>query len=354
MPQRDTPQSAVQSHYNKQANLNKNQMQVMKQRKNGPLIKYKDFANSVKRRMYAEYAQGVSSLVDLACGRGGDISKWRDAGAQNVIAMDLSAAQLEDARNREEGDGKGDAKGDGKGDVKGVSRGGAGAGKSTKIVWIQDSLLNAQLGAKLRPKLPDPTAGADAVAIMFAVQFAFDSREHADALLRTISQLLRPGGVFFGTAPDGDAIRAQLGASNELRLAPPEHPFALLLRMEPKPAPPDGSGGSGGGSGGGGGGGGGGGDGGSGGGESAGSAVEFGQPLIFSLEDTVTNGTDASGCIEFLCHRAALTQLAAAHDLHPIEMCSLADARKAHGYHSGALTEAERQVASPLMTTDDR
>jgi len=224
MPQRDTPQSAVQSHYNKQANLNKNQMQVMKQRKNGPLIKYKDFANSVKRRMYAEYAQGVSSLVDLACGRGGDISKWRDAGAQNVIAMDLSAAQLEDARNREEGDGKGDAKGDGKGDVKGVSRGGAGAGKSTKIVWIQDSLLNAQLGAKLRPKLPDPTAGADAVAIMFAVQFAFDSREHADALLRTISQLLRPGGVFFGTAPDGDAIRAQLGASNELRLAPPEHP----------------------------------------------------------------------------------------------------------------------------------
>jgi len=139
MPQRDTPQSAVQSHYNKQANLNKNQMQVMKQRKNGPLIKYKDFANSVKRRMYAEYAQGVSSLVDLACGRGGDISKWRDAGAQNVIAMDLSAAQLEDARNREEGDGKGDAKGDGKGDVKGVSRGGAGAGKSTKIVWIQDS-----------------------------------------------------------------------------------------------------------------------------------------------------------------------------------------------------------------------
>jgi len=238
MPQRDTPQSAVQSHYNKQANLNKNQMQVMKQRKNGPLIKYKDFANSVKRRMYAEYAQGVSSLVDLACGRGGDISKWRDAGAQNVIAMDLSAAQLEDARNREEGDGKGDAKGDGKGDVKGVSKGGAGAGKSTKIVWIQDSLLNAELGAKLRPMLPDPTAGADAVAIMFAVQFAFDSREHADALLRTISQLLRPGGVFFGTAPDGDAVRAQLGASNELRLAPPEHPFALLLRMLPKPAPP--------------------------------------------------------------------------------------------------------------------
>jgi hypothetical protein len=32
-------------------------------------------------------------------------------------------------------------------------------------------------------------------------------------------------------------------------------------------------------------------------------------------------------------------------------MCSLADARKADGDHSGALTEAERQVASPLMTT---
>jgi hypothetical protein len=39
-------------------------------------------------------------------------------------------------------------------------------------------------------------------------------------------------------------------------------------------------------------------------------------------------------------------------------MCSLADARKADGDHSGALTEAERQVASPAddhwMTADDR
>ena len=88
-------------------------------------------------------------------------------------------------------------------------------------------------------------------------------------------------------------------------------------------------------------------------GDTGASAVEFGQPLIFSLEDTVTNGTDESGCIEYLCQRAALTQLAAAHNLHPLEMCSLADARKAHGYRSGALSEAERQVASLMMTADD-
>ena len=249
MPPRHAHRSAVESHYDGQANLSVPRGAYMQQRKSGPLIKYKEFANSVKRRMYAEYAQGVSSLVDLACGRGGDISKWRDAGAQHVIAMDLSAAQLEDARHREKS-----GHGGGKGGGKGGGRGGAcagGADGATKIVWVQGSLLDAQLGAKLRPKLPDPKAGADAVAIMFAVQFAFDSREHADALLRTISQLLRPGGVFFGTAPDGDAIRAQLGPSDELHLAPPEHPFALLLRLLPKPPPPDGGGGGGSGSGGG-------------------------------------------------------------------------------------------------------
>ena len=80
MPPRHAHRSAVESHYDGQANLSVPRGAYMQQRKSGPLIKYKEFANSVKRRMYAEYAQGVSSLVDLACGRGGDISKWRDAG----------------------------------------------------------------------------------------------------------------------------------------------------------------------------------------------------------------------------------------------------------------------------------
>jgi len=43
MPQRHTPRSAVESHYDGQANLSIPRGAYMQQRKSGPLIKYKEF-----------------------------------------------------------------------------------------------------------------------------------------------------------------------------------------------------------------------------------------------------------------------------------------------------------------------
>ena len=143
--------SSVESHYDAQANLQVSRKAYMQQRREGPLIKYKEFANNVKRRMFKAYAHRAASLLDLGCGRGGDLSKWREAEVQRVLGMDLLADQLEDARRRAK---------DG------------GARNTTQLEWMQGSLVDHALEEKLRPKLPD-AGGADAVAIMFAVQFAF-------------------------------------------------------------------------------------------------------------------------------------------------------------------------------------
>ena len=90
-----------------------------------------------------------------------------------------------------------------------------------------------------------------------------------------------------------------------MKLAPPDHQFALFLRLLPRPeaeAKVEGEGGA---------------EGGAeaedgaeleGGMAPLGSAEQVlqgntgrgaGQPVIFSLEDTVTSGTDESGCIEY-------------------------------------------------------
>ena len=76
--------------------------------------------------------------------------------------------------------------------------------------------------------------------------------------------MLRPGGVFFGVAPDANAILSALGEgesgpSRQLRRGPPEHPFALFLHLLS-------------------------------GGEAGGRAAHFGSELVFSLQDTVTEG----------------------------------------------------------------
>jgi SAM-dependent methyltransferase len=264
--------SGVELHYDAQACRHSSLGQALATRRSGVLYTYKRYANAVKRQLICEHATSARCLVDIGCGRGGDIAKWRDAGVRRVVATDLSAAQLDEARGREH-DGQG--------------RGGQGRGKATgggtQIVWRQQSMLDPELAARLAPELEwaNASAGADAVAAMFCIQFSFGSEGTASALLRQVSLLLRPGGVFFGTAPDADAVLDALGGREAVTLAPPVFPFVLRLRRLGGQGQDTGGGGRGGGGGAA---------------EPAAGADralpspagEFGHGLFFSLEDTVT------------------------------------------------------------------
>ena len=135
-----------------------------------------------------------------------------------------------------------------------------------------------------------------------------------------MSSLLRPGGVFFGVAPDADIILHTLGGSDEVTMQPPEVPFVLRLKRLRDAAKAGGGGertrgnegdakGAGGGS-------------------CTNTACagdgrerlsEFGNGLFFSLENTVTEDADRQGdAHEFLTTRGTLVRLAAAHGLRPI------------------------------------
>jgi len=64
---------------------------------------------------------------------------------------------------------------------------------------------------------------------MFCVQYGFGSAAAASQLLSQIGAVLRPGGVLFGTSPDGDAILAMLDGQETVTLEPPAVPFVLRL-----------------------------------------------------------------------------------------------------------------------------
>ena len=72
--------------------------------------------------MINTYARRADVLVELGCGRGGDLSKWRDAGVHSVVALDLSASQLDDARGREHS--------------------GAKNTQNTRVEWVHGSVLD--------------------------------------------------------------------------------------------------------------------------------------------------------------------------------------------------------------------
>ena len=54
----------------------------------------------MKRELINRYSRGARRLLDLACGRGGDLLKWADADVQEVVGVDLSPKEIEEANRR--------------------------------------------------------------------------------------------------------------------------------------------------------------------------------------------------------------------------------------------------------------
>ena len=71
--------SGVQVHYDSQAHKHTNLRDALAARRAGVLFTYKRYANSVKRQLIQSHARDARLLIDIGCGRGGDIAKWRDA-----------------------------------------------------------------------------------------------------------------------------------------------------------------------------------------------------------------------------------------------------------------------------------
>ena len=61
-------------------------LQALEARRQGAALPLKDFHNDIKRRMISRFAFQAERLLDLACGRGGDIHKWARAQARDLPA----------------------------------------------------------------------------------------------------------------------------------------------------------------------------------------------------------------------------------------------------------------------------
>ena len=151
------------------------------------------FHNAAKRALLAAFARGAGRVLDLACGRGGDVHKWNDLGIRHVTGVDVSARSLEEAARRAE----------------------AAATSATPhftrdFVRADLTVVDAAAGRRRRFG-----GGYDAVTCMFALHYFFAAEEVASALLRTVADSLAPGGCFVGIVPDALEIndRCRRGAA---------------------------------------------------------------------------------------------------------------------------------------------
>ena len=280
---------------------------AMRQRQQGAAIQLKKFHNEVKRELIRTYAGGARRLLDLACGRGGDLQKWADAEVREVVAVDLSPKEIEEARRRYR-------------ELR---------GKRVQVDFQQTDDVGVTSPLLFGPQHSRSDA-FDAVTCMFALHYFFASEAALRHLLTTVAANLRPGGYFFGVCPDGARVQQAItstpgaqGLTNKVfglkpvldgkisveAQAPGSSAWGSrvggtgVVEAEGAGVPgTDGTAGAGSGSG-----------------PEVLSEGTFGVSYMFALADTVTGQVeDSSGSIEYLVREDALVHLAEPLGLRPV------------------------------------
>ncbi|PGH14239.1 hypothetical protein AJ80_05978 [Polytolypa hystricis UAMH7299] len=162
-------------------------------------------------------------VIDLGCGKGGDLMKWQQA-PQPVdlyVGLDPAEISVDQARERyttmlnQRGRsrrghlfhaefGSKDCFGEWLGDVPIVQQVGIDGS-----VGPEGSLMSSRWGG----------GGFDVVVCMFTMHYAFETEQKARQMLHNVAGLLKKGGRFLGVGPNSDVLSAQVVEFHEKRKA---------------------------------------------------------------------------------------------------------------------------------------
>lgn len=161
-------------------------------------------------------------VIDLGCGKGGDLGKWQLApqAVDLYVGLDPAEISIVQARDRYNNmkTGRGsrgrrgplfhaefypkDCFGESLGDVQIVQQVGI-----DPNVGPGGSLMASRWGG----------GGFDVVSSMFTMHYAFESEEKTRQMLRNVAGCLRKGGRFIGVCPNSDMISSRVAEFNQNR-----------------------------------------------------------------------------------------------------------------------------------------
>ena len=188
------------------------------------ILNLKNLNNWVKSVLIGKHIKSNGAVLDLACGKGGDMLKFQAGKCTLYVGIDIAIASVRDALTRYNGyDGR--------------------PGMKFAATLMVGDLCKDSLDAAL-------PAGQyfDLVSCQFALHYSFVSEERARAFLRNVSARLRPGGVFVGTTTDANVLVRRLreapalefgnvhynvrfGAAHAAKKFPADAPFGISYRF---------------------------------------------------------------------------------------------------------------------------
>lgn len=159
------------------------------------IIYMRNFNNWIKSMLIHEYVvkmrQGKSfgaslRVLDMCCGKGGDLLKWKKANISHLICADIAQVSLEQCQQRYN-------------DM--VNRKGS-KDRGFAPIFTAEFITADCTKVRLREKFADPSMQLDFVSCQFAFHYSFESLPQAECMLRNAGESLKPGGYFIGTIPD--------------------------------------------------------------------------------------------------------------------------------------------------------
>lgn len=161
-------------------------------------------------------------VLDMGCGKGGDLNKWQAAPQpiQLYVGLDPADVSIDQAQDRYRSL---------------SSRGGRGGGRGghnrrppprvfDARFHVQDCFSQSIEHIEIIDQVgfdPSPMnrRGFDVVTMMFSMHYAFESEKNARTMLRNVAGALKKGGRFIGCIPNSDVLGEHVRKFNEKQAA---------------------------------------------------------------------------------------------------------------------------------------
>lgn len=169
----------VRQYYNERPEVGK------KKRKSSPIIGLRNFNNWIKSTLIRKFTKTFPTnmplvVLDIGCGKGGDLLKWSKAGIVGYIGVDSAEVSIMQARKRFK--------------------------KMKDFTFVAKFYVLDCYTNPLESILPADERKFDIVSMQFCMQYAFETEEKCHQMLSNVSKSLTRGGKFIGTIPSSDFI----------------------------------------------------------------------------------------------------------------------------------------------------
>ncbi|XP_003464505.1 mRNA cap guanine-N7 methyltransferase isoform X1 [Cavia porcellus] len=185
--------SAVAAHYNELQEVG------LEKRSQSRIFYLRNFNNWIKSVLIGEFLEKVRqkktrdiTVLDLGCGKGGDLLKWRKGRISKLVCTDIADISVKQCQQRYE-------------DMKNR--------RDNEYLFHAEFITADSSKELLVDKFCDPEMCFDICSCQFVCHYSFESAEQADMMLRNACERLSPGGYFIGTTPNSFELIRRLEAS---------------------------------------------------------------------------------------------------------------------------------------------